>query len=280
MPEKWDIVIEPKRSLFSVSFKEIWKYRDLLSSLVKRDIVTVYKQTVLGPIWFLVQPIMTTVVFLFVFGGLAGLSTDGLPRPLFYLSGIIIWNYFAECFNQTSDTFGENQDMFGKVYFPRLIVPLSKVVSGLIKFGIQFALFFVIYIYFIVFEDFPIVINQNILLFALFILLMAFYGLGFGLVFSALTTKYRDLKFLLQFIVQLLMYVTIIVPFSAATGWRREVMFYNPLLHMVEGCRNIFLGKGYLELDSILYSLVVGVVILFLGILVFNKTERTFIDTV
>lgn len=280
MSDKWDIVIEPKRGLFEISFKELWKYRDLLTSLVKRDVVTVYKQTVLGPIWFIIQPIMTMLMFVLVFGEIAELPTDTLPQPLFYLCGIIIWNYFSECFNQTSDTFGANQDMFGKVYFPRLIVPFSKVVSGLIKFGIQFCLFIAVFIYFII-RGFEIQIDESIVLFPLFVILMASYGLGFGLLFSSLTTKYKDLKFLIQFAVQLVMYASIIVPFSEVEeGWKKDLLFLNPILHVVEGFRYVFLGKGVLTLEGMFYSVGLAVVVLFFGILVFNKTERNFIDTV
>lgn len=280
MSEKWDIVIEPKRGLFDISFKEIWKYKDLLTSLVKRDVVTVYKQTVLGPIWFLVQPIMTMLVYVLVFSEIAKLSTDLLPAPLFYLGGIIIWNYFTECFNQTSDTFGANQAMFGKVYFPRLIVPLSKVVSGLIKFVIQFALFLTVYTYYY-FKGFEIYFSQSLLLVPLFIVLMACYGLGFGLLFSSLTTKYRDLKFLIQFGVQLVMYgSSIVIPFSEVEGWKKDVLFYNPILHVVEGFRYAFLGKGTLSIEGLTYSVSVALIVLFFGVLVFNKTERNFIDTV
>lgn len=276
----WDLIIEPQQGLLSVNFKEIWDYRDLLFLFVKRDVVTVYKQTVLGPIWFFVQPIMTMLVYIVVFGNIAGIPTDGIPKPLFYLSGIIIWNYFSECFLKTSDTFTVNQDMFGKVYFPRLIMPLSKVVSGLIKFFIQFILFLVVYLYFLV-DGVPVQLGGELLLVPYFIVLMALLGLGFGLIFTSMTTKYRDLKFLIQFGVQLLMYATpIIYPMSEIPEKIRYFIFFNPLSHIVEGFKLAFLGQGSLTTSGLLYSSVCTLIVLIVGILIFNKTEKTFVDTV
>jgi lipopolysaccharide transport system permease protein len=278
--KKWDLIIEPQQGLLDVNFKEIWNYRDLLFLFVKRDVVTVYKQTVLGPIWFFVQPIMTMLVYIVVFGNIAGIPTDGIPKPLFYLSGIIIWNYFSECFLKTSDTFTVNQDMFGKVYFPRLIMPLSKVVSGLIKFFIQFFLFMVVYLYFLV-DGVPVQLGVELLLVPYFIVLMALLGLGFGLIFTSMTTKYRDLKFLIQFGVQLLMYATpIIYPMSEIPEKIRYFIFFNPLSHIVEGFKLAFLGQGSLTTSGLLYSSVCTLIVLIVGILIFNKTEKTFVDTV
>ncbi len=278
--KKWDLIIEPQQGLLDVNFKEIWNYRDLLFLFVKRDVVTVYKQTVLGPIWFFVQPIMTMLVYIVVFGNIAGIPTDGIPKPLFYLSGIIIWNYFSECFLKTSDTFTVNQDMFGKVYFPRLIMPLSKVVSGLIKFFIQFFLFIVVYLYFLV-DGVPVQLGVELLLVPYFIVLMALLGLGFGLIFTSMTTKYRDLKFLIQFGVQLLMYATpIIYPMSEIPEKIRYFIFFNPLSHIVEGFKLAFLGQGSLTTSGLLYSSVCTLIVLIVGILIFNKTEKTFVDTV
>jgi lipopolysaccharide transport system permease protein len=243
-------------------------------------VVTVYKQTVLGPIWFFVQPIMTMLVYIVVFGNIAGIPTDGIPKPLFYLSGIIIWNYFSECFLKTSDTFTVNQDMFGKVYFPRLIMPLSKVVSGLIKFFIQFILFLVLYLYFLV-DGVPVQLGFELLLVPYFIVLMALLGLGFGLIFTSMTTKYRDLKFLIQFGVQLLMYATpIIYPMSEIPEKIRYFIFFNPLSHIVEGFKLAFLGQGSLTTSGLLYSSACTLIVLIVGILIFNKTEKTFVDTV
>jgi lipopolysaccharide transport system permease protein len=276
----WDLIIEPQQGLLDVNFKEIWDYRDLLFLFVKRDVVTVYKQTVLGPIWFFVQPIMTMLVYIVVFGNIAGIPTDGIPKPLFYLSGIIIWNYFSECFLKTSDTFTVNQDMFGKVYFPRLIMPLSKVVSGLIKFFIQFILFLVVYLYFLV-DGVPVQLGFELLLVPYFIVLMALLGLGFGLIFTSMTTKYRDLKFLIQFGVQLLMYATpIIYPMSEIPEKIRYFIFFNPLSHIVEGFKLAFLGQGSLTTSGLLYSSACTLIVLIVGILIFNKTEKTFVDTV
>lgn len=280
MKEKWDLVIKPQRKLLDFNFKELWQYRDLLMMFVKRDIVTLYKQTVLGPIWFFIQPIMTMLVYVVVFGGIANISTDGIPQPLFYLSGIIIWNYFQDCFLQTSDTFTQNQNMFGKVYFPRLIMPLSKVVSGIIKFVIQFTLFAGVYIYFVV-QGISVDLSWTILLVPYLIVLMAGLGLGFGLIFTSMTTKYRDLKFLVQFGVQLLMYATpIIYPMSTIEGRLKDIIYLNPLAHIVESFKYAFLGKGDFSINGILYASVFTVAILIMGILIFNKTERTFVDTI
>lgn len=281
MKEEWDLIIKPQQKLLNLNLKEIWQYRDLLTMFVKRDVVTVYKQTVLGPIWFFVQPIMTMLVYVVVFGNIAEISTDQIPAPLFYLTGIIIWNYFSECFLQTSDTFSQNQDMFGKVYFPRLIMPLSKVISGLIKFFIQFALFLLLYIYFIVVEDVSVSISWSVLLVPYLIVLMACLGLGFGLIFTSMTTKYRDLRFLVQFGVQLLMYATpIIYPMNLIEGRLKTIISLNPLAHVVEAFKYGFLGRGELSASGLIYSTTFAIIILALGILIFNKTEKSFVDTI
>lgn len=281
MKDKWDLIISPKNNILSLNLKELWQYRDLLSMFVRRDIVTVYKQTILGPIWYFLQPLLTMLVYVVVFANIAGISTDGIPQALFYLAGIIIWNYFSECFMQTSDTFSQNQDMFGKVYFPRLILPLSKVVSGLIKFFIQFILFIGFYIFFLIIgkdvaPNFTALITVPLLL-----LQMAALGLGFGLIFTSLTTKYRDLKFLVQFGVQLLMYATpIIYPISTIPEKFKIYILLNPLSHIVELFKLAFLGKGEFLISSMIYSLCFTILILIVGILIFNKTERSFMDTV
>jgi lipopolysaccharide transport system permease protein len=281
MKEKWDLIIKPQQKLLNLDLKEIWRYRDLLTLFVKRDIVTVYKQTVLGPVWFFVQPIMTMLVYVVVFGNVAEISTDEIPKPLFYLSGIIIWNYFSECFMQTSNTFSTNQDMFGKVYFPRLIMPLSKVVSGLIKFTIQFSLFLIVYLYFIIDGEAAISASLSLLLIPFFMLLMAGLGLGFGLIFTSMTTKYRDLQFLIQFGVQLLMYATpIIYPMSLIEGKLKMVISLNPLAHIVEAFKYSFLGRGELSFYGLAYATVFTIVVLIAGVLIFNRTERNFVDTV
>ena len=276
----WDLVIRPKRHLLDVKLREIWDYRDLLVMLVKRDVVTVYKQTILGPIWFFVQPILTMLVFIVVFGKIAKIGTDGIPQPLFYLAGIVMWNYFAESFNKTSMTFSANASIFGKVYFPRLIVPLALVSSGLIKFIIQFSLFLAVYLYFFLTRD-DIRPNLWLLSTVYCLFLMAGLGLGFGIIFSSLTTKYRDLVFLIQFGVQLAMYATpIIYPMSAVSGRLRDILWWNPIAHLIETVKHGFLGAGEVSTAGLAYATLFTVVLLFLGIVIFNRTEQTFMDTV
>jgi len=280
--QDYDLIIRPKRHAFDINFKEIWDYRDLLRMFVKRDIITVYKQTVLGPIWFIVQPILTTLIYMVVFGRIAQISTDGTPQALFYLSGITIWNYFAESFNTTADTFTQNANIFGKVYFPRLIMPISKVVSGLIKFAIQFGFFLIIYFYFIFTGNTSVNPNWTIALLPVYVALMAAYGLGAGIIFTSLTTKYRDLKFLLTFGVQLLMYASpVIYPVSTIPeGTMKTIILYNPFTPILEGFKYAFLGAGHFSWWSLGYSVIFAVVLLTIGIVVFHKTERNFIDTV
>lgn len=278
---EWDLVIEPQNSLLNLHLKDVWRYRDLLGLLVKRDFISFYKQTILGPLWFFIQPLFTTIIYVFIFGNLAGLSTDGLPQPLFYMAGIVAWNYFAECLTKTSTVFKDNANVFGKVYFPRLVMPLSIVASNLVKFGVQILLLFLTIIYFIVFKGYHFQFNVYLLLFPLMIVLMAMLGLGAGMLISALTTKYRDLTFLVTFGVQLLMYATpVIYPLSAAPEKYKFYIAANPLTPAIEGFRLGLLGKGDLSLFSLLYAIAVSVVILIVGIIVFNKVEKTFIDTV
>lgn len=278
----YDLIIRPKKHAFDINFKEIWQYRDLLTMFVKRDVITVYKQTVLGPIWFIVQPILTTIIYIVVFGGIAKISTDGTPMALFYLSGIVIWNYFAESFNQTSDTFTQNAAIFGKVYFPRLIMPLSKVASGLIKFFIQFLFFLAVYAYYIIQGEPTIQPNWTIALIPVYIAIMALMGMGMGLLFTSLTTKYRDLKFLITFGVQLLMYATpVIYPISTIPdGKLKMLIMANPLSSIVEGFKYAFLGAGEFSWGMLGYSAGFTAVMLVVGIVVFHKTERNFIDIV
>ncbi len=278
----YDIIIRPKRHAFDINFKEIWQYRDLLYMFVKRDVITVYKQTVLGPIWFIVQPILTTVIYIVVFGNIAKISTDGQPMALFYLAGIVIWNYFAESFNQTSDTFAQNAGIFGKVYFPRLIMPLSKVVSGLIKFFIQMAFFMVVYAYYLINGEASVNPNWTLALLPVYILIMALMGMGAGILFTSMTTKYRDLKFLITFGVQLLMYATpVIYPMSTIPeGMMRKFIMANPLSPIVENFKYAFLGSGEFSWYTLGYSAAFTAILLIVGIVVFHKTERNFIDTV
>lgn len=278
--EGWDLVIKPQSGWLSLNLGDVYRYKDLLLMFVKRDVITVYKQTILGPIWFILQPILTTAIYMLVFGNIAGISTDGLPQPLFYLSGIVIWNYFAESFNTTSKTFIENANIFGKVYFPRLILPLAKVTSGLIKFVIQFAFFMALFAYFM-FTGSAIQPTIYILVTPLLVLMMAGLGLGFGIIFTSLTTKYRDLVFLIQFGVQLLMYATpVIYPVSSIPEKYKMLIMANPITSIVESFRFAFLGTGNFSWWHLGYSFGFMVVVLLVGIVIFNRVERTFMDTV
>ncbi len=278
--EKWTEVIEPERSIFSVNLREVWNYRDLLMLLVRRDFVATYKQTILGPIWFFIQPILTTITFAIVFGRIAGVSTDGVPMFLFYLAGVTLWNYFSECLNRTASVFKDNSSIFGKVYFPRLVMPLSIVASNLVKLGIQLFLFLVVWGYYLVISD-SVVPNLAILLFPLLILMMGGLGLGLGMIISSLTSKYRDLIFLLTFGVQLLMYATpVIYPLSSIGEKYRWLIMANPMTAIIETFKYGFLGKGYFSVPLLLYSFLFTVLAVISGVLIFNKVERNFIDTV
>jgi len=278
----WDTEIKPRTGLFNVDFKEIWRYRDLWSMFVKRDIITAYKQTILGPLWFFIQPIMTTAMYMVVFGGIAGISTDGLPQPLFYLSGICLWQYFSACLSSTSSTFLANAGIFGKVYFPRLIVPLSTVTSNLIRFFIQLGLFIVVYLYYVIFTDVQVAPNVYLLLFPALIIMLAGLSLGFGILFSSMTTKYRDLTLLLGFFVQLWMYATpIIYPLSTITNAKLKlIMSLNPLTSIVETFKFSALGVGSFSWWSLGYSFGFMVVLMGIGIVIFNRVQRSFMDTV
>lgn len=278
--ENWDIVIQPSVGLFDVNFKEIWKYRDLLFLLVRRDFVSVYKQTVLGPLWFFIQPIFTTIIFTVVFGRVAKISTDGLPPILFYMAGITMWNYFADCLNKTSNTFTQNATIFGKVYFPRVIVPMSIVVSNLIKFGIQFLLLLSFWFYYYA-EGANIQLQKEIVLFPFLVLLMAGMGLGLGMIFSSMTTKYRDLTFLLTFGVQLLMYASpVIYPLSTLPEEYKIYILANPMTAIIEAFRYAFLGTGGFEWIHLAYSTGFTITVLIIGLLVFNQVQKSFMDTV
>ena len=278
--EEWDLVIEGSSSLFDLKFKDVWRYRDLLMMFVRRDFVSFYKQTVLGPLWFFIQPLFTTIIYTFVFGKLAAISTEGLPQPLFYLAGITAWNYFADCLTKTSTVFRDNANIFGKVYFPRLILPLSIVTSNLVRFGVQMLLFFTMLFYYF-WQGAVFTPTLALLMFPLLILLMALLGLGLGLIITAMTTKYRDLAFLVSFGVQLLMYTTtVIYPLSAAPAKYKHIIELNPMTGIIEAFRYSFLGKGEFSAWSIGYSAMITLIVLFLGIVIFNKTEKTFVDTV
>lgn len=282
--EHWTEVIEPKTSLFDLHIKEVWRYRDLLLLLVRRDFVATYKQTILGPIWFFLQPLLTTITFVFVFRNIAGIQTGTVPAMLFYMAGTTLWNYFADCLNKTSTVFRDNASVFGKVYFPRLIMPLSIVVSNLIKLGIQFLLFLGFWVYYMNATN-TVQPNSTILLLPLLILIMGGLGLGFGMLVSALTTKYRDLVFLLTFAVQLLMYATpVIYPINSA-GIKPEVktiLMLNPMSPVIETFRYAFLGAGGGSFSwyGIAYASVCTLVVVLFGTLVFNKVEKSFMDTV
>jgi len=278
--KEWDLVIEPQSSLLQLNLKDVWRYRDLLWLLVKRDFVSFYKQTILGPLWFFIQPLFTTIIFTFIFGNLAGLSTDGLPQPLFYMAGITAWNYFADCLTKTRTVFRDNANIFGKVYFPRLIMPLSIVVSNLVRFGVQMLLFFMMIGYY-AYTGANFHLNAYVLLFPILVLMMALLGLGLGLIITALTTKYRDLAFLITFGVQLMMYATtVIYPLSAAPAAYKWVIELNPMTGIIEAFRYGFLGEGSLTFQTLGYSIAFTLIALVLGVIIFNKTEKTFVDTV
>ena len=279
----WDLVIKGHTSLFDLKFNDLWNYRDLLLMFVKRDFVSFYKQTILGPLWFFIQPIFTTIVFTFVFGNLAGISTDGLPQQLFYLTGITSWNYFSDCLTKTSTVFKDNANIFGKVYFPRLIMPLSIVVSNLVRFGVQLLLllFMMLYFYFFPVKGSDFHVTFAIVFFPFLVLLMALLGLGLGLIITAITTKYKDLTFLVTFGVQLLMYgTTVIYPLSVAPEKYKKIIELNPMTGIIEAFRYAFLGRGEFTFWSIGYSVITTLIVLFLGILIFNKTEKNFVDTI
>lgn len=285
--ENWTTVIKPRTGLFEVNLKEIWDYRDLLTLFVKRDITVQYKQTVLGPLWWLIQPALTVIMYMVVFGGIAGIPTDGVPQPLFYLAGVCMWQYFADCLTKTSNTFVTNSNIFGKVYFPRLIMPLSNVISNLVRFGIQFGLFVVVYGYYAIKGHAPSP-NWYFVLSPLLVVMMAGLALGFGIIISSMTTKYRDLQVLFSFIVQLWMYATpIVYPLSQVAGRKalgmdlQFLMCLNPVTPVIEtfkyGALNAgeFIGWGWLA-----YSFCFILVVLALGVLVFNKVQKSFMDTV
>lgn len=277
----WDDIISSRHSLFDLKIKEVIKYKDLLFMLIKRDFVSVYKQTILGPLWFFIQPIITTITFTIIFGNLAGISTDGLPHILFYLAGITCWNYFSACLDKISHVFRDNQHVFGKVYFPRLIVPLSIVVSNLIKFSIQLLLFILILIYYCTFTDANVSVNSYALLFPLLIIILAGLALGFGMIITSLTNKYRDLIFLLTFGIQLMMYMTpVIYPLSSVSESAQFWLVLNPITTIVETFKYGFLGKGTFDVYHLTYSFMFMVIILLIGTVIFNKTEKTFMDTV
>lgn len=285
--DEWTTVIKPKDKLLSVDFGELWRYRDLLMLFVKRDITTSYKQTVLGPLWWIIQPALTVIMYMVVFGGIAGIPTDGIPQPLFYLGGVCLWQYFSSCLNGTSNTFVANAGIFGKVYFPRLIMPIEKVISNLVRFGIQLLLFVAVYIVY-AFVGTSASVNWYILLFPLLVFMMAGLGLGFGILISSMTTKYRDLQVLFSFIVQLWMYATpIVYPLSQVHGKLYmgidvyNVMCLNPVTPVIETFKYSSLGAGeFIGWGWLGYSFAFMVALLAVGVVIFNKVQKSFMDTV
>jgi len=278
--ENWTMIIKPKRNLLDINLREVWRYRDLISLFVRRDFVSKFKQTILGPLWFIINPLFTTLMYFIVFSKIAKLSTDGLPPILFYLSGIVAWQYFSGSLNSTANTFIANAGIFGKVYFPRLVTPISVVISNLIQFGIQFMLFVVIYVYYLA-KGVDIQPNIYALLIPVLIVMMALLGLGFGIIISSLTTKYRDLSNLISFGVQLWMYVTpVIYPTSMLSQKYQFFILINPLTSIIETFRYGLLGQGTIDFAHLAYSGGFTLVVLTLGIVLFNKVEQTFMDTV
>ncbi len=285
--ENWTTVIKPRTGLFEVNLKELWDYRDLWSLFVNRTIKVQYKQTILGPLWWIIQPTLTVIMYMVVFGGIAGISTDGIPQPLFYLSGVCMWQYFSTCLTSTSNTFVTNSNIFGKVYFPRLIMPLATVTSNLVRFGIQLGLFIIVYVYYAIIGQAPSP-NWYLLLAPVLVLMMAGLALGFGIIISSMTTKYRDLQVLFSFVVQLWMYATpIVYPLSRVAGKQKwgfdvaDIMCLNPVTPVIETFKygalsaGEFVGWGWLA-----YSFIFMIVTLGLGILIFNKVQKSFMDTV
>ena len=277
----WDLVIKPRKKLLDIDFKGIWQYRDLFRMFVKRDIITVYKQTILGPLWFFFQPVFTTVMYMFVFATLAGISTGGIPQALFYMSGTLLWNYFNACFTTGQNTFTGNQGVFSKVYFPRLVAPLAGITSGFIKALIQTLPLIVVYIYYVL-DGEPIHLTWEFLLTPVLFVLIALMGLGCGLIISALTVRYRDLNNLVTFALQLWMYSTPVIYPVSISGDRTLTAFLkgNPLQGIFTDFRYMLTGIGEMDWWGLLYSAVFTIAILFLGIIIFNRQERTFMDTI
>ena len=280
--EKWLFEISSETKLIDLNLKEVWQYRDLLMLFVKRDLITLYKQTILGPLWYLIQPLFTSLIFTLVFNNVAGIQTGGIPPFLFNLAGITTWNYFKECLTATSDTFKKNEQIFGKVYFPRIIMPMSIVVSNLLKFGIQLLILIAFYIYYAFYLGAVIRPNEYLFLFPILVVCMGILGLGLGMIISSMVTKYRDLTFLVSFGIQLLMYISLVViPLSLFQEKGVEwLVMYNPMGYIIEMARYLLLNEGNVSKFGILYTIISSIVALLLGILIFNKTEKTFIDTI
>lgn len=279
--EKWDLEIVPNTGLFDINWRELWQYRDLIFLFVRRDIVATYKQTILGPLWFFIQPLLTTVMYVIIFGNMARISTGSSPKILFYLGGITIWNYFQECLLKTSETFIANQNLFGKVYFPRMVTPISIVISSLFKFFIQFSLFLLAWLYFLFQKTPGVSPNITIFLFPFYIILMSGLGFSFGILISSLTTRYRDLRFLIQFGIQLLMFATpIVYPLEIASEKYRWLLLSNPITGIVEAFRYSFMGQGSFSYTQLIYSFLFMSISLFSSIIIFNRVEKTFMDRI
>lgn len=281
--DNWLYEITPDHKLIDFNFKEIWRYRDLLILFVKRNIVTVYKQTILGPLWYFIQPLFTAITFTLVFNNIANIPTGEVPPFLFNLAGVTAWNYFSQCLTGTSDTFRANAGLFGKVYFPRVIMPLSIVITNLFKFGIQLLVFLIAFMY-VLWSGINVTPNINLILLPIYILMMALIGLGMGMIISALTTKYRDLSVLVGFATSLLLYISAVpYPLSEVKNKMPEyawIVQYNPLTHIIEGFRYMILDTGTFTWSGFSYTLVIAVLLFLLGLIVFNRTEKNFIDTV
>lgn len=284
LQNNWLYEIKPKGKLIDLNFREIWRYRDLLVLFVKRDIITVYKQTILGPLWFLIHPLFTSVVFTLIFNNIGNVSTGIVPAFLFNLAGITIWNYFKECLTTSSGTFTSNAGLFGKVYFPRFIVPASKVISGLFKYSIQLLIFILFYFYFVFYQGVTISPSPFVLLFILLVFNVALIGLGVGMILSSMTTKYRDLNILVSFGVNLLMYISgVMYPLEVMRKTLPDYYWlieYNPIAQTIEVYRNLLLGTGEINFNTMIISLIMGIAFFLTGLVVFNRTEKTFIDTV
>ena len=281
MEKEWTMIIRPQEKLWKINLKEVWAYRDLITLFVKRNIVVQYKQTILGPLWYLIQPILTVIMNMVVFGGIAHMSTDGIPQALFYMAGNVCWFYFSDCLNQTSNTFVANQGMFGKVYFPRMVVPISTVMSNLLRFGIQLLLFVAIWIFFFA-SGSDIHLTWTILLVPILVVMLAGLGLGFGILISSMTTKYRDLTILFTFVVQLWMYATpIVYPISMVTNETlHTIIMLNPMTSIIEAFKYATLGQGYFSWGALGYSFAFMSILMLWGIIIFNKVQRSFMDTV
>ena len=276
---EWTNVISSDHSLFKLNLKEVWDYRDLVFMFVKRDFVSSFKQTILGPLWFFINPIFTTVVYLIVFGNIANLSTDGAPKILFYLAGVTLWNYFSSSLGGTSNVFVGNAGIFGKVYFPRLVMPITIVISNLMRFGVQFLLFLVVFFYY--WYKGEVTPNWWVLFTPIFILMMSLFALGVGMIFSSLTTKYRDLSMLLTFGISLYMYATpVIYPTSMLSAIIQPYAKYNPLNGIFEGFKYAWMGVGEFNAIMLVYSTIIILILLAIGTVIFNKVEKGFMDTV